>query len=229
VRVLEQIKLDLAHDELPVLLLGDGAGFVYSHLGTSHQSTEDIACLRAVPNVTIFSPADAAELQICFDHAIRWSGTSYMRIGKADLASVHDAPIIDYHLGDLVPVRRAAVRDLSLIATGSMVSAAIRIAQDLTGAEVWSVPTLKPLNGNQLVDIAKEARTIVTLEEHSVLGGLGAAVCEILSERAPTHVVRIGVNDRFSKLCGTYEYLLREHRLDDAAIATRIREARERA
>lgn len=228
VRVLEQIKLDLAHDELPVLLLGDGAGFVYSHLGTSHQSTEDIACLRAVPNVTIFSPADAAELELCFDLALQHGGTSYMRIGKADRASIHVAPIADYHPGDLVPVRRQPDRDLSLIATGSMVSAATRIAKELAGAEVWSVPTLKPLNADQLADIASGTRTIVTLEEHSVLGGLGAAVCEILSERAPTRVVRIGVDDRFSKLCGTYDYLLREHRLDDAAIMTRILEARER-
>lgn len=227
VRVLEHIKLDLAHDELPVLLLGDGAGLVYSHLGTSHQSTEDIACLRAVPNVTIFSPADAAELEVCFDLALQRGRTSYIRIGKADRASIHDAPITGYRPGDLIPVRRQLDRDLSLIATGSMVSTAIRISKELAGAEVWSVPTIKPLNADQLAGIASGTRTIVTMEEHSVLGGLGAAVCEILSERSPTRVVRIGVDDRFSQLCGTYDYLLREHRLDDAAIMTRILETLE--
>jgi transketolase len=223
VRVLEQIKLDLAHDELPVLLLGDGAGFVYSHLGTSHQSTEDIACLRAVPNVSIFSPADAAELEACFDLALEGGGTTYIRIGKADRGSVHDVPLTGYRKGDLVPVRRPSSADFALIATGAMVSTAARVARNLHGGAVWSVPTIKPLNAEQLVAAAAGLRTVFTLEEHSVLGGLGAAVAEILSERAPTRVIRIGVEDRFSKYCGSYEYLQHEHGLDDAAIAARIR------
>jgi transketolase len=193
VRVLEQIKLDIAHDELPVLLLGDGAGFVYSHLGTSHQSTEDIACLRAVPNVSIFSPADAAELDACFDLALEGGGTTYMRIGKADRGNVHDVPLTGYRKGDLVPVHRPGGADFALIATGSMVSTAQRMAKGFQGAAVWSVPTIKPLNAEQVVAAAAGLRTVITLEEHSVLGGLGAAVAEILSERAPTRVIRIGV------------------------------------
>jgi transketolase len=227
IRVLEQIKLDLAHDELPVLLLGDGAGFVYSQLGTSHQSTEDIACLRSVPNVTIFSPADAFELDLCFDQALQRGGTTYLRIGKADKGAVHAEAIGNYHLGDLLPVVRRPATDIALIATGSMVTAATRLAKKLRSAEVWSAPTIKPLNADQIVDIASNVRAFVTLEEHSVLGGLGGAVSEILSERAPTRVIRVGVNDRFSKLCGTYEYLLGEHRLDDAGIEARVLSALE--
>ena len=223
VRVLEQIKLDIAHDELPVLLLGDGAGFVYGQLGTSHQSTEDIACLRAVPNVSIFSPADAAELDACFDLALESGGTAYLRIGKADRDRVHDAPLTGYRAGDLLPIHRPADADIALLATGSMVSTAVRLAQRFETAAVWSVPTIKPLNTEQLVDAAKGARVVFTLEEHSVMGGLGAAVTEILSEHAPTRVVRIGVEDRFSKHCGSYEYLLREHGLDEATISARIR------
>lgn len=223
VRVLEQIKLDIAHDELPVLLLGDGAGFVYSHLGTSHQSTEDIACIRAVPNVSVFSPADAAELDACFDLAMETGGTVYMRIGKADRAKVHDAPLAGYRPGDLVPIHRPTSSDLAIVATGSMVSTAIRLTRSFESATVWSAPTLKPLNAEQLVAATAGARVVFTLEEHSVLGGLGSAVTEILSEHAPTRVVRIGVKDRFSQHCGSYEYLLREHGLDDAAICTQIR------
>lgn len=223
VRVLEQIKLDLAHDELPVLLLGDGAGLVYGQLGTSHQSTEDIACLRAVPNVSIFSPADAAELDACFDLALERGGTVYLRIGKADRARVHDAPLAGYRLGDLVPVYQPTGADLALIATGSMVSTALRLARSFDMAAVWSVPTIKPLNAEQLEAAAAGARIVFTLEEHSVFGGLGAAVTEILSERTPTRVIRIGVRDRFSEHCGSYEYLLREHGLDDAAISARIK------
>lgn len=223
VRVLEQIKLDIAHDELPVLLLGDGAGFVYSQLGTSHQSTEDIACLRAIPNVSIFSPADAAELEVCFDLALQSGSTSYMRIGKADRDKVHDAPLTGYVAGDLLPIHRPADADIALVATGSMVSTAVRLAQSFETAAVWSVPTIKPLNNEQLVDATKDARVVFSLEEHSVMGGLGSLVTEILSERAPTRVVRIGVEDRFSKYCGSYEYLLQEHGLDDATLLARIR------
>jgi len=228
VRVLEQIKIDIAHDELPVLLLGDGAGLVYSQLGTSHQSTEDIACLRAVPNVAIFSPADAVELEACFDRGLEFGGTAYMRIGKADRAMVHPGPLAGYQTGDLVPVRLLERPELVLIATGSMVSTAVRLAATFANAAVWSVPTIKPLNADQLVAATVGAQAVFTLEEHSVLGGLGAAVTELLSERAPTRVIRIGVNDRFSEFCGNYEYLLREHGLDDAAIAARIRAVLER-
>lgn len=222
VRVLEQIKLDIAHDELPVLLLGDGAGFVYSQLGTSHQSTEDIACLRAVPNVTIFSPADAAELEACLDRALELEGPAYLRIGRADRAKVHYGPLAGYRTGDLVPLQRPEQPELVLIATGSMVSTAVRIAATLSNAAVWSAPTIKPLNADQLVAATAGAQAVFTLEEHSVLGGLGAAVAEILSERAPVRILRIGVNDRFSELCGTYSYLLREHGLDVDSVRAKI-------
>lgn len=225
VRVLEQIKLDIAHDDLPVLLLGDGAGFVYSQLGTSHQSTEDIACLRAVPNVTIFSPADAAELTLCFDAAMQAARPTYLRIGKADRGAVHDGPIGPYRTGDLLPVYKAGQADFAVIATGSMVTAAVRAADKFGNCDVWSVPTIKPLNSGQIVEIAKGKQTLFTLEEHSVYGGLGAAVTEITAENAPVRVVRIGVEDRFTEHCGSYDYLLREHGLDDEAIEHRIRTA----
>lgn len=222
VRVLEQIKIDLAHDNLPVLLLGDGAGFVYSHLGTSHQSTEDIACLRAVPNVTIFSPADAAELEACFINALALERTAYLRIGKADRAVVHPGKLSDYKTGDMIAVRPAENPKVVLIATGSMVSAAVELAMCLGEASVWSVPTIKPLNERQLVAATTRAQVVFTLEEHSANGGLGSAVTEILSERAPTRVIRIGVNDRFSHACGSYDFLLREHRLDNESLLERL-------
>lgn len=222
VRVLEQIKLDIAHDDLPVLLLGDGAGMVYSQLGTSHQSTEDIACLRAVPNIAIYSPADSAELNLCFERALELDRPAYLRIGKADRGEIHTAPITDYRTGDLIPLGGAEQPEIVLLATGSMVTTALRLADHLPGCAVWSVPMIKPLNADQLVEIGRRARIVFTLEEHSTLGGMGSAVAELLSERAPTRVVRIGVDDRFSEYCGSHEYLLREHGLDDAAIRQRI-------
>ena len=222
VRVLEQIKLDIAHDDLPVLLLGDGAGFVYSQLGTSHQSAEDIACLRAVPNMTIFSPADAAELEACFTSGLKLGKPVYMRIGKADRGAVHEAGLAGFRPGELLPLCLADQARIALVGTGSMASTALRLAQSIGAVSAWSAPTIKPLDVDHVVRAAAGVRAVVTLEEHSVIGGLGAAIAEILSEHAPARVIRIGVNDRFSEHCGSYDYLLKEHGLDHASIEARI-------
>ncbi len=221
VRVVEQIKLDIAHDELPVVLLGDGAGFVYSHLGTSHQSTEDIACTRAIPNLKILSPADRFEMTACMDYAYATKGPVYLRMGKSDRGDVHDAPLPNLQSGRLLKVRKGRHDCPALIATGSMVRAALDMSKE-KNLTVWSAPVLKPLNAEDVCAVASAASGLVTLEEHSVLSGLGAAVSEITSEYLPTRVLRIGVPDRFSEHCGTHAYLLREHGLDTETIRKRI-------
>ena len=222
VRVLEQIKLDVAHDDLPVVFLGDGAGFVYSHLGTSHQSTEDIACTRALPGLTVLSPADRHEMSATMELAYQLNSSVYLRMGKSDRGDVHGGPV-----GALVPGRllqvRAGRRDLpALLATGSMVRTALDIAEAGLDASVWSVTSIKPLDSEQFLALSREHGALVVMEEHSVLGGLGAAVAEIVSETAPCRVLRIGVPDRFSAHCGSYAYLLREHGLDTDTVRTRI-------
>lgn len=221
IRTVEQIKLDIAHDGLPVVLLGDGAGFVYSHLGTSHQSTEDIACTRAIPGLVVLSPADRFEMTACMNHAYISNRPVYLRMGKSDRGDVHTGPIDALQAGRLLKVRSGRSNAPGLIATGSMLSTAVDIAQELDLA-VWSAPVLKPLLADEVCAAAKETKGLVTLEEHSVLGGLGAAVAEITSEWLPTRVLRIGVTDRFSEYCGTHAYLLREHGIDAEAVARRI-------
>jgi transketolase len=221
IRTVEQIKLDIAHDNLPVVLLGDGAGFVYSHLGTSHQSTEDIACTRAIPGLEVLSPADRFEMTAVMDYAYAANKPVYLRMGKADRGDVHPAPLASLASGRLLKVRKGRSDLPGLIATGSMVRTAIVLAQELE-LSVWSAPILKPLRPDDVCAAAGETGGLVTLEEHSVLGGLGAAVTEITSEQQPTRVIRIGVQDRFSEHCGTYDYLLREHGLDIDTIRERI-------
>src|SRR4051794_36242368 len=122
-RVLEQIKIDVCYEELPVVFIGDGAGLVYSHLGTSHQCTEDIAALRVMPRMGMLSPADAQEMRACMDLAMAFGRPTYVRMGKADLGTIHAAPV-KFGWGDLVPVREGA-GGLAWIATGSMVVTAI--------------------------------------------------------------------------------------------------------
>jgi len=222
VRVVEQIKLDIAHDDLPVVLLGDGAGFVYSHLGTSHQSTEDIACTRAIPGLAVLSPADRFELTMCMQQAYDVARPVYLRMGKSDRGDVHAAaPSAAW--GDVLPLRAGRLGSLSLVATGSLVKTSLELAHDhYPQAGVWSVPFIKPVRAEQLADICRRSSAVVALEEHSVLGGLGAAVCEIACEHAPVRVLRIGVPDRYSQSCGTYEHLLKEHGLDASSVKARI-------
>jgi transketolase len=222
VRVLEQIKLDIAHDQLPVILIGDGAGFVYSHLGTSHQSTEDIACTRAISDLAIYSPADRFEVTACMELAYQSKAPVYLRMGKSDRGDVHlEAP--QASIGALLQVQQGQAGHISFIATGSMVRTAADIAAaSYPEAAVWSAPFVKPMNAQQVASICAQSKAVVVLEEHSVLGGLGSAIAEIAAELAPVRILRIGVQDRFSQHCGTYEYLLKEHGLDRAAIAQRI-------
>jgi transketolase len=220
VRVLEQIKLDVAHDNLPVVFIGDGAGFVYSSLGTSHQSTEDIACTRAIPQLSVYSPSDRFEVTMCMEQAYRAAAPVYLRMGKSDRGDVH-AKLLYSRPGTLLQVRNGKPGSVAFIATGSMVRTAIALA-DERDAPVWSVPVIKPIDVQQLAGICAAHSRVVVLEEHSVIGGLGSLVAEVASEHAPTRVLRIGVPDRFSEHCGSYDYLLREHGLDLASVAQRV-------
>lgn len=222
VRVVEQIKLDVAHDQLPVIFIGDGAGFVYSHLGTSHQSTEDIACTRAIPNLAIYSPSDRFEVTACMESAYQSKTPVYLRMSKSDRGDVHVA-VPQVTPGNLLEAKSGKSGDIAFIATGSLVRTAIDIAAaNYPDAAVWSVPFIKPIDSQQVTAISKQTKVVVVLEEHSVLGGLGSAITEIASAFAPVRILRIGVNDRFSHYCGTYEYLLKEHGLDRIAIELRI-------
>lgn len=222
-RVVEQIKIDIAHDKLPVVLLGDGAGFVYSHLGTSHQATEDIACTRAIPQLAVFSPADRFELSLCMEDAYTLQQPVYLRMGKADRGDVHAGPLPPASGGRLFQVRPGMAGRVALIATGSLVRTAVDLANTVfTDATVWSAPFLKPASVAQIAEICSQSSALVTLEEHSIYGGLGSLVAEISTATQPRAILRVGVQDRFSMLCGSYEYLLAEHGLDVISVQRQI-------
>jgi len=220
IRVLEQIKLDICCEELPVLFIGDGAGVVYSTLGVSHQSTEDIAALRAVPQVRILSPGDAHEMKAAMELAFATPAPIYLRMGKSDLGVVHTSPP-QLAWGRLLSVRSGS-GPLVFIATGSMLNLAVTLAQEWPGSAVWSAPSLKPLEIESVVSACSPHRVVVTLEEHNIIGGLGGAVAEILSQEHPLPVCRIGVPDQYSELCGSYAYLMREHGLDLDSVRVKV-------
>jgi transketolase len=224
IRVLEQIKLDVCYEQLPVTFIGDGAGVVYSSLGTSHQSTEDIAALRAVPHIAIFSPADRFETASCMKLALEAEKPVYLRMGKADLGDVHPSPV-ELNWGDLQQVKKGGGNGgIAFIATGSMVKTALRVSEKWSESSVWSVPFIKPINEEQVTEICQNSHLVVVLEEHSVYGGLGSAITEISCTYAPTRICRIGIKDRFSQFCGSYNYLMQEHELDFESILSEVQQ-----
>lgn len=223
VRVLEQIKIDIAYDDLPVVLVGDGAGLVYSRLGVSHQSAEDIACTRAIPNLAVYSPADRFEMAMCMRAAYAAEHPVYLRMGKADRGDVHKGAIADPFGSRLLRIKEGEEGAPAIVATGSMVVAALHVARaHFQNFAVWSAPIIKPIPAEQLHALCRESQFVVTIEEHSVIGGLGSMVAEAACDAAPVRILRIGVDDFFMKNCGTYEYLIQACGLDEQSVRERI-------
>jgi transketolase len=169
-----------------------------------------------------FSPADRFELTACMLLAYQANAPVYMRIGKSDRGDVHDAEL-NLTVSNLLQTKQGQISDMAFIATGSLVRTAMDIASfTYPNAAVWSMPFIKPIDCNQVLTICIKSKLIVVLEEHSIMGGIGSVIAEIASEFAPVRILRVGVQDRFSHHCGTYEYLLKEHGLDRLAIEKRI-------
>lgn len=224
IRVLEQIKIDLLLDGLKVILVGDGAGFVYSSLGASHQSGEDISALRALPGIRIASPADALEMQHVMGLALSSPETTYVRMGKSDLGAIHQFGGA-LHGEELIQVEEPdrARSNISFICTGSMViTARALIKAHYPGAGLWSAPTLKPFDTRGLLAAAPLGTTVVTVEEHYEVGGLGSIVCEILAEHSPGPVLRIGAKPSFSHTVGSHTHVLSSLGLDIESIRARV-------
>ena len=220
IRVLEQIKMDVCFESLPVVFVGDGAGVVYSTLGASHQCAEDVAALRAVPRIGIVSPADRYELEYCFRHLLSVVQPSYLRFGKADRGDVH-AGVPRAPFGSLLPVRQGRAPQ-ALIATGSMVRTAIEVAERLGNLPVWSVPVISPIDRAQLLEVCRAHERVFVMEEHSVNGGLGSLVAEQVAEAGGPRVTRFGIENRFSETCGSYAHLMSGHGLGATEVADRI-------
>ena len=224
IRVLEQIKIDLLLDGLKVILVGDGAGFVYSSLGASHQSGEDISALRALPDIRIASPADALEMHHVMDHALECSETTYVRMGKSDLGAVHRAGD-SLRVEELIPVMKPDrdICNISFICTGSMVIMARELIEaHYPGAGLWSAPTLKPFDKLGLLGAVPLGTSVITLEEHYEVGALGSIVSEILAEHSPLSVLRIGAKSSFAHTVGSHSHVLSSLGLDLESIRARV-------
>ena len=221
-RCLEHIRNDICYHDVNVKVVSIGGGFAYGSLGTSHHATEDLGVMRGLPNMLVVAPGDPVETAAATRAITDYPGPCYLRLGKAGEPVVHDGPI-DFHLGKAIRLRSG--NDLTLISTGGMLHATVAVADKLASqglnARVLSMHTLKPLDEEAVIAAARETHAILTIEEHSVLGGLGSAVAELLAESDDVQVPfkRLGIPSRFSPRVGTQEYLLRENHLDVDSIA----------
>jgi transketolase len=220
-RCLEQIRNDAAYHEANVKIVSVGSGFSYGALGMSHHATEDISILRAIPGITIFSPGDLWEAMEATEAAVKTPGPCYLRLDKSAAGS-NEAPNEKFVLGE--PRLRRNGNDLTIIATGGIVEEALKAADTLATeqihARVLSIHTIRPLRPDPILAAARETRGIITLEEHTVAGGLGGLIAETLLEHgaAPRRFKRMGLRNGFSSIVGSQAYLRKRYELDAAAI-----------
>jgi len=217
IRVLEQIKLDLCLSGRPVILLGDGAGVVYTTLGSSHQCAEDIGCLRPLANISIYSPSDRYELEVCFEEAMKADHPVYIRIGKSDRPEVHT--VKPKKTG--VHLVLETSHPIALVATGSMSSVAHEIGKKL-GLSVYSVSKIKPFNE---FSILKKHRHLLVIEEHSRYGGLFSTLSELITQDMTCNLklTSFSLEEHFAHKCGSYQYALSEHQMSDVDLLRRIK------
>lgn len=211
IRVLEQIKLDVCYSNLPVIFLGDGAGLVYSTLGSSHQCGEDLAALRPIPNIRIYSPSDEFELSEVFSECIKSKAPCYIRIGKSDRPTVGSS---NQKGTDPYFVKKSD-KNTCIVATGSMTSIANEIASRMN-ISCLSLPRIKPFPEN-FSSIISNFDTLYVFEEHSKFGGVRSAILDFLADNDTKYrkIISISLQDKFAATCGSYQHALSEHGISD--------------
>jgi len=226
-RCYEQIAIDLCAHNLPVRLLASGGGAVYAPLGPTHMADEDIAILRALPNMAVVAPADAPEMKRLMEASVAWDGPMYIRFGKGG-DPVVSSDERGFAIGRAIEMRRGD--DVAFVGTGVMTNRALAaaelLAKDGVSCSVLHVHTIKPLDSNAILAASARARLLVTVEEHTRIGGLGSAVAELLvDEGVSTRVLRLGFADAFFADYGSQDDIMRNNGLQPDQIAARVGEA----
>jgi transketolase len=226
-RCYEQIRNDVCWHDLDIKLIGVGGGFSYGNQGISHNTTEDVAVMRALPNMTVFSPADRVEAEAMSEIVLNHRGPAYLKLGKTASRQIYsETPKFEFGRG--LTVRAGG--DLTLISTGNIIETALAAADALAkrgiGARVISMPCVKPLDQELVLKAARETGAVFTVEEHSIIGGLGSAVAETILESEHSGIVfhRFGVPDVFPDRIGSQQYLRDHYGLSVEMIVTTVLE-----
>jgi len=222
-RAYEQIRNTIAYSKLNVKIAATHAGLTVGEDGASHQSIEDLALMRVIPGMTIFSPCDDAETRWAIEEATKIDGPVYIRLTRPKVEDVYKNNT-KFEMGKAIT--HGDGKDATIIATGLMVQEALKakeiLKEENIEVRVIDIHTIKPIDREAIIKAAKETQKIVTVEDHSIIGGLGSAVCEVLSEECPTKVVRIGVNDEFGQ-SGKWNEVLEHYELTSNDIVNKIK------
>lgn len=226
-RCLEQIRNDCAYHNANVKIVCVGGGFVYGSLGMSHQATEDLAILRALPDVVVMAPADLVEAEECTKALAKYPGTAYLRLGRGGEKRIHDK-IENFQIGKAIKVHDG--EKVAIFSTGAIFEEVTAAYDELKekgyNPAVYTFPTVKPIDKETIEEVAREFELIVTCEEHNIVGGFGSAVAEVMAEMKDKKAVlmRIGLNDEYSVRVGNQKYLRQQYGIDNEAIVRKIEE-----
>ena len=224
-RAFEQVRNSIAYPKINVKIGATHGGISVGEDGATHQCNEDIAFMRTIPNMVIINPADDVEARAAVKAAYEHVGPVYLRFGRLAAPVINDNPEYKFELGKGVTLREG--KDITIVATGLEVSFALEAAQmlekDGIDARVINIHTIKPIDEEIIVKAAKETKKIFTVEEHSIIGGLGSAVCDVVCEKQPAPVYKIGMRDRFGE-SGPAMELLHKYELDAEGIYNQIKE-----
>ncbi|MBQ9982972.1 MAG: transketolase family protein [Lachnospiraceae bacterium] len=224
-RAFEQVRNAIGYPKLNVKIGATHAGISVGEDGASHQCNEDIALMRTIPNMVIINPSDDVEAKAAVKAAYEHYGPVYLRFGRLAAPVINDTPDYKFEIGKGVTVREG--KDITIVATGLEVGFAIEAAKMLEAdgidARVINIHTIKPLDEDIILKAAKETKKIFTVEEHSIVGGLGSAVCDVLCEKYPAPVYKIGMRDRFGESGPALE-LLHKYELDAEGIYKQVKE-----
>ena len=213
-RPLEQIRNDCVYHKVDVKIVCVGGGFVYGSLGMSHHATEDMAIMRAIPEMICYTPGDPAETEAVTHDMIWRRGTCYLRLGRGGEPKVHEGPVRGWSFPRAITLRGG--KDLAILSCGGILTQ----AEKGISARVVSFPCLKPLDEDTVRELLTSFRKIITVEEHTIIGGFGSAVCEMAAEAGTgCRIRRIGLNDCFTTVVGDRQYLREVYGMDGKAIA----------
>lgn len=224
-RCIEQIRNDCAYHHANVKVVCVGGGFTYGSLGMSHHATEDLAMMRALPDVTVMAPGDLTEAVECTKAIYNTPGTCYLRLGRGGEPRIHDK-ITDFKIGKAIQIKDG--QRVAVFSTGAIFEEANEAVQLLAksnlNAALYTFPTVKPMDKETIIACAEQFDLLVTVEEHNIVGGFGSAVAEVLAE-LNTHrarLIRVGLEDKYSSIVGTQKYLRNEYGMSASAIAQTV-------
>jgi transketolase len=226
IRPLEQIRNDICYHNANVKIVAVGGGFCYGALGPTHFATEDLAVMRALPNLTILAPGDPWEASAATEAMIKYNGPVYLRLGRAGEPNVHNESV-KFEIGKALLIKDG--NDITIIAIGGMVYNSLKAAEELEkrglSVRLISIGSLKPIDVTCILKAANQTKAIITVEEHSLIGGLGSAVAEILSEEnINIPFKRLGVPSEFTERVGDQEWFLSKYNLDKIGIFNSVME-----